>query len=219
MYEDIIKKAFLRILPSDTLFASEVAICLRRSILARRQQTVKAIDNMLIEYGVIMHDVIEEYVTHQLNCQSEVELRDEIEGVKISGRIDLLCQRDNGYDLLELKTTGYDAWEVKYYHKAQVALYKLMLERRGIKIENVYVIYINRQTLNVKEFRLRERDIEEGLNLAIKFIQNYIKNKDIKDVRKLEIADKIFCKGCEFYNYCYQGNTIFDFTKSADTKA
>ncbi|AFV51236.1 CRISPR/Cas system associated [Sulfolobales Mexican rudivirus 1] len=211
VYEDVIKKAFVRTTPADELFVSEVGICLRRSILARRTTVIKAIDNMLLEHGVIMHEVVQTYLEHALNCQAEVEIEDEIEGVKVSGRVDLLCPRNDGFDLLELKTTGYDAWEVKYYHKVQVALYKAMLEKRGVKVNNVYVVYINRQTLNVKEFRLRESDLEEGMDLAVKFIRDYMKYQNVDDIHKITISDKTFCKGCEFYSVCYNAKSIFDF--------
>ncbi len=212
VYEDVIKKAFVRTTPADELFASEIGICLRRSILSRRQPTIRAIDNLLLEHGVIMHETVQAHLVRELNCQAEVELEDVIEGVKVSGRVDLLCPRDDAFDLLELKTTGYDAWQIKYYHKVQVALYKLMLEKRGVKVNNVYVIYINRQTLNVKEFRLHENDLNEGLDLAIKFIRDYVKYRDIDDIHKITINDKTFCKGCEFYAMCYNAKSIFDFT-------
>ncbi len=213
MYEDVIKNAFIHTYPSDELFASEIGICLRRSILSRRQPTIRAIDNMLLEHGVIMHEAVQDHLTHELNCQAEVEAKDVIEGVTISGRIDLLCPRDNGNDLLELKTSGYDAWEVKYYHKVQVALYKILLEKKGVKINNIYVIYINRQTLNVKEFKLRDSDIQEGLNLAIKFIHDYAKYKNVNDIHEIAITDKIFCKNCAFYTTCYGARSITDFSK------
>ncbi len=213
MYEDVVKKAFVRMNPADELFASEIGICIRRSILSRRQPVTRAVDNMLLEHGVIMHETVQAHLERELKCQAEVQLEDEVEGVKISGRVDLLCPRENGYDLLELKTTGYDAWEVKYYHKVQVALYKVMLEKKGIKINNIYVIYINRQTLNVKEFRLRDADIAEGLDRATKFIRNYVKYHDVNDIHRIEIADKVFCKGCEFYTTCYAARPITDFSK------
>ncbi len=213
MYEDAIKNAFVHVYPSDELFASEVGICLRRTILSRRQPTARAIDNLLLEYGVIMHEAVQDHLTRTLNCQAEVEIRDEVEGVKVSGRADLLCPHDDGNDLLELKTTGYDAWEIKYYHKVQVALYKILLEKKGIKINNIYVIYINRQTLNVKEFKLRDSDIAEGLNLGLKFIHDYVKYKDVNDIHEIAISDKIFCKGCTFYTTCYGARSITDFSK------
>ncbi len=211
VYEDIIKNAFVHSYPQNELFASEIGICLRKSILSRRQPMVRAIDNMLLEHGVIMHETVQAHLVRELNCQAEVEVKDNIEGITISGRVDLLCPRDDGFDLLELKTTGYDAWEIKYYHKVQVALYKMMLEKKGIKINNIYVIYINRQNLNVKEFRMRDSDINEGLNMALKFIRDFIKHRNVDDIHKIEISDKIFCKGCEFYNVCYAGKSIADF--------
>ncbi len=211
MYEDIIKNAFVHTYPSNELFASEIGICLRKTILSRRQPMTRAIDNMLLEHGVIMHETVQAHLMRELNCKAEVEVDDEIEGIKISGRADLLCPHGDSYDLLELKTTGYDAWEIKYYHKVQVALYKAMLEKRGIKINNIYVIYINRQTLNIKEFRMRDNDINEGLNMAMKFIRDYVKYKNVDDIHKIEISDKMFCKGCEFYTTCYAGKSIADF--------
>ncbi len=211
VYEDIIKNSFVHTYPRDELFASEIGICLRRSILSRRQPMVRAIDSLIMEYGVIMHETVQAHLVSELNCKAEVEVEDEIEGIKISGRADLLCPRDDGFDLLELKTTGYDAWEIKYYHKVQVALYKHMLEKKGIKINNIYVIYINRQNLNIKEFRMRDNDISEGLNMALKFIRDFVKHRNTDDIHKIEINDKLFCKGCEFYTVCYAPKSIADF--------
>ncbi len=135
MYEDMIQKAFLRIYPADTIFASEVGICVRKSILMRKYHTRKPIDAIIMEEGIAIHEAIQTYLLTNMKCQAEVPMEAEIEGVKISARADLICERDGQVDLIELKSSGYQAWEVRHYHAQQVALYYHILTQKGMKIE------------------------------------------------------------------------------------
>ncbi len=219
MYEDMIQKAFLRIFPPDTIFASEVGICVRKSILMRRYHTRKPIDVIVMEEGIAIHETIQTYLQMNMKCQVEVQMETEIEGVKLSARADLICERDGETDLIELKSSGYQAWEVKRYHANQVALYYHILKEKGVKVDNVLIIYVNRKDYSVKEFVMAKPALEKAYQEAVEFIRIFAKNREAKDIRRLPLPEKFFCKSCDFYNFCYSGGNIIDLIGTSGTKA
>ncbi|ALG96881.1 CRISPR/Cas system associated [Acidianus rod-shaped virus 2] len=199
VYENRIKESFKKLYPEDTLYPSEIGHCLRRSILARRIEHTKNFANEVVDYGLAIHEDVEIYFKEKLSCEAEKSIEYEIEGVKISARVDLLC----GSDLIELKTVPHFIRQPYQSHIIQVSLYYYILSQLNYKIDNVYLIYINRQNYDVQEFKIQKDQLDQGLKNAIDFIKNYKKYKDEQNIFKIPIGDTTFCKNCEFKNICY----------------
>ncbi|QJF12354.1 putative CRISPR-associated Cas4 nuclease [Metallosphaera rod-shaped virus 1] len=205
VYENRIKESFKKLYPEDTLYPSEICHCLRRSILARRIEHIKNLTSEVLDYGLAIHEDVETYFKEKLGCETEKAIEYEIEGVKISARVDLLC----GSDLLELKTVSHFIRQPYQDHIVQVSLYHHILSQLGYKIDNVYIIYINRQNYDVQEFKIQKDQLEQGLKSAIDFIKNYKKYKDEQNIFKIPTGDSTFCKNCEFKNICYGSLDVF----------
>ncbi|QJF12325.1 putative CRISPR-associated Cas4 nuclease [Acidianus rod-shaped virus 3] len=205
VYENKIKESFKKIYPEDTLYPSEIGHCLRKTILARRIVHTKNLSNDFMDLGVIIHADIENYLTQQLGCDAEKAIEYQIEGVKISARIDLLCHGD----LLELKTVSHFIRQPYQNHIVQVSLYLHILSQLGYNVNNVYIIYVNRQNYDVQEFKIQKEQLDAGLKQAIKFIEDYKKYKNEQNIFKIPFADLVFCKTCEFNNICYGSITNF----------
>ncbi|QJF12285.1 putative CRISPR-associated Cas4 nuclease [Saccharolobus solfataricus rod-shaped virus 1] len=207
VYENKIKESFKKLYPENILYPSEIAYCLRKTILARRIQHIKNIGSEVADYGLAIHNDVEAYFKEKLGCETEKAIEYEIEGVKISARVDLLC----GSDLLELKTVSHFIRQPYQNHIVQVSLYYHILSQLNYKIDNVYLVYINRQNYDVQEFKIQKDQLDQGLKSAIEFIRNYKKYKDEQNIFKIPIGDTTFCRSCEFRNICY--GTITNFLK------
>jgi len=198
-YEDIIKESFNVKYPEDTIFPSEIGICFRRSYLSRKTTFQKKINEFYMDLGIQYHEHIENYLVEKLNCKNEVVINDEIEGMKISARIDLIC----GNDLIELKTISHEIFQVKEYHLYQVAIYYYLLKKQNYKIDNVYIIYLNRTTKEVKQLRIDDVLLEVYVKKAIDWIKKLKEYLSQTDYKKVPGLNNKFCTNCEFINYCY----------------
>ncbi len=72
----------------------------QKSYFERKFEFEKGINELILDLGEQYHERIENYFEEKLGCKSEIEVKGEIEGIKISGRVDLICNND----LIELKT-------------------------------------------------------------------------------------------------------------------
>ncbi|CAG38832.1 hypothetical protein [Sulfolobus islandicus rudivirus 1 variant XX] len=197
-YEDHIKESFKVKYPADTIFPSEVGICYRKSYLARNIEFERGINEIYLDLGEQYHERIEQYFKEKLNCQTEVEIKDEIEGIKISGRIDIVCNND----LLEIKTISYNYFQVKEYHLYQVALYYHILKKQNYQINNVYIIYLNRNTREVKQFKIDEKVLENYYQKVIEWIKKFKEYLKETDYKKVPGVNNYICKSCEFKQKC-----------------
>ena len=93
-YEEFVKQSFKMKYPEDTVFPSEIGICFRKSYLSRKFEFERGINEISLDLGEQHHERVENYFVEKLGCKSEVEVKGEIEGIKISGRIDLICNND-----------------------------------------------------------------------------------------------------------------------------
>ena len=208
VYTDAIRKSFYRTFDKDILYPSEIGTCVRRSYFFRTEPNVLIISNDLLDSGRNIHDAIQDVLEDNLNCQTEVELRTEINGIIISGRADAMC---NG-DLLEFKVVNYIPPQPKSYHLQQVALYYKALLDLGIQPQNVYIFYIRRDTLEVKGFKLSEEQLKEGFRKAVEYIESYKYVLETGDFKKFKPAEPSFCKYCQFRDKCNM--SLSDFSKN-----
>lgn len=197
-YEELIRQAYKIKYPIDTIFPSEVGVCFRKSYLSRMVEFEKEIDELHLDLGDQHHETIEQYFKEKLNCLTEVEVKDEIEGMKISGRVDIICNND----LIEIKTIGYNFYKVKEYHLYQVALYYKILKKQNYQIDNVYIIYLNRVNKEIKQIKIETQVLEEYYQKAVEWIRKLKEYLKEKDYRKIPGANNYVCKSCNLKSYC-----------------
>jgi len=206
-YEDSVKQSFKVRYSEDIIFPSELGICLRKSYFTRKFEFEKGINDVSLDLGEQHHEKIEKYFKDKLNCQSEIEVKGEIEGIKISGRIDLIC----GNDLIELKTISNNYFHIKEYHLYQVSVYYYLLQYSPLKdnyqINNIYIIYLNRVNKEVKQFQISKKTIEEYTQKSISWIKQFKENMKLDDYKDIPPGETFFCKNCEFKGKCY--GTLF----------
>ena len=197
-YADYIKKAFVKSYQKEVLFPSEIGVCVRRSYFMRTEQQVLIFATEQMETGIKFHEAIQSTFKNELNCETEVSLATEINGFIISGRADAICNND----LLEFKVVSFLPPQPKDYHLQQLALYYKALLDLGRKIENVYIYYIKRDSLEVKEFRVSEAQLREAFARAVEFINAYKYLLETGDIKKFKPAEPSLCKYCQFRNKC-----------------
>ena len=208
IYLETIKKAFYKSFDKNILFPSEIGICVRRSYFARTEQNVLVVSTEQMDIGKNFHEAIENAFENTLGCQTEVELRTEVEGIIISGRADAIC----GDDLIEFKVSSYIPLQPKSYHLQQLALYYKALLDLGKQPENVYIFYIKRDTLEVKEFKISVEDLQDAFRKAVEFINSYKYVLETGDFKKFKPAEPSFCKYCQFRDKCNM--SLSDFSKN-----
>lgn len=197
-YEELVKQSFKAKYPLDTIFPSEVGLCFRKSYLTRYVEFEKEISELILDLGEQHHERVEEFFKEKLGCQTEVEVKDEIEGFKISGRVDIICNKD----LIELKTIGYNFYKVKEYHLYQVSLYYYILKKQNYQIDNVYIIYLNRTNKEVKQIKIEEKTLQEYYQKAVDWIRKLKEYLQEKDYKKVPGVNNYICKTCTLKQYC-----------------
>jgi len=202
-YEEFVKQSFKMKYDENTIFPSELGICFRKSYFSRKFEFEKGISDIALDLGEQHHQRIEHYFIEKLNCQSEIEVKGEIESLKVSGRIDLICNND----LLEIKTISTNYFQIKDYHLYQVAIYYYLLQQQNYKIDNVYIIYLNRINREVRQFLIDKKLIEEYIQKAIEWIKKFKEYIKMEDYKNIPLANSYFCKNCEFKGKCY--GTLF----------
>ncbi|ARQ96523.1 hypothetical protein [Sulfolobus islandicus rod-shaped virus 4] len=198
-YEDFVKQSFKVKYPEDTIFPSEIGICFRKSYLSRKFEFEKAVNEISLDLGEQYHEKVEHYFEEKLNCKTEIEINGEIENIKISGRIDLICNND----LIELKTISTNYFQIKEYHLYQVSIYYYLLQQQNYKIDNVYIIYLNRINKEVKQFQINKALIGTYLQKAIDWIKKFKEFMKSQDYKTIPGANNYLCKNCEFKAKCF----------------
>jgi RecB family exonuclease len=198
-YEEFVKQSFKMKYPEDTIFPSEIGICFRKSYFSRKFEFEKAVNEISLDLGEQYHEKVEHYFEEKLNCKPEIEINGEIEGMKISGRIDLICNND----LIELKTISTNYFQIKEYHLYQVAIYYYLLQQQNYKIDNIYIIYLNRLNREVKQFLIDKKLIDEYIQKAIDWIKKFKEYIKMEDHKNIPPVNSYFCKNCEFKGKCY----------------
>ena len=198
-YEEFVKQSFKMKYPEDTIFPSEIGICFRKSYLSRKFEFERGINEISLDLGEQHHERIESYFVEKLGCKSEVEVKGEIENIKISGRIDLICNND----LIELKTITSNYFNIKEYHLYQVSIYYYLLQQQNYKIDNIYIIYLNRLNKEVKQFLIDKKVLDEYVKKAIEWIKKFKEFIKLQDYKTIPGANNYLCKNCEFKAKCF----------------
>jgi len=211
-YEDLVRQSFKVKYPEDTIFPSEVGVCFRKSYFARKFEFEKGINELVLDLGELHHERIENYFVEKLGCQAEVEVKGEIEGLKISGRADLIC----GNDLLEIKTISTNYFQIKEYHLYQIAIYYHLLQQQNFKIDNIYIIYLNRINKEVKQFQIDKKIIDQYLQKAIDWIKKFKEYLKMTDYKNIPGVNNYLCKNCEFKSRCF--GSLFEYFQTNEKK-
>ena len=206
-YEEFVKQSFKIKYDENTIFPSEIGICFRKSYFSRKFEFEKRINELVLDLGEQHHERIEKYFVEKLNCKNEVEVKGEIEGIKISGRIDLICNND----LIEIKTISNNYFQIKDYHLYQVGIYYYLLQQsaehsssqENYKIDNIYIIYLNRISREVRQFLIDKKSIEEYIQKAIDWIKKFKEYIKMEDYKNIPPVNSYLCKNCEFKGKCY----------------
>jgi len=131
---------------------------------------------------------------------------------------DLFC----GVDLLKKDADGYSIYEVKSSKTLKesqlydVAFQKYVLEKCGIKINNVYILHPNKKYVREGALNIREFFVEEMVNANAFYLKALKENEDnINGALKIYNSKKEpltpFNKNCDgadgtcpFYKYCHK---------------
>jgi CRISPR/Cas system-associated exonuclease Cas4 (RecB family) len=198
-YEEFVKQSFKMKYPEDTIFPSEIGICFRKSYFSRKFEFEKAVNEISLDLGEQYHEKVEHYFEEKLNCKTEIEINGEIEGIKISGRIDLICNND----LIELKTISTNYFQIKEYHLYQVTIYYYLLQQQNYKINNVYIIYLNRINKEVRQFQIDKKVLDEYMKKSVEWIKKFKEFMKLQDYKNIPGANNYLCKNCEFKAKCF----------------
>ena len=123
--------------------------------------------------------------------------------------VDLLHpSKDGNYDIYEVKaTTG-----VEKEHYIDAAFQKYVLEKRGLKVDKIYILHLNNEYRRHGDINLQALFIADDITLDPKFLIAY-ENIDEELKRLKEIAalkEEPFgqlssnCKECPFKAYCHK---------------
>ncbi|UUG47351.1 nuclease [Sulfolobus islandicus rod-shaped virus] len=198
-YEEFVKQSFKMKYPEDTIFPSEIGICFRKSYFSRKFEFEKAVNEISLDLGEQYHEKVEHYFEEKLGCKSEIEIKGEIENIKISGRVDLICNND----LIELKTITSNYFNIKEYHLYQVSIYYYLLQQQNYKINNVYIIYLNRINKEVRQFQIDKKVLDEYMKKTIDWIKKFKEFMKLQDYKIIPGANNYLCKNCEFKAKCF----------------
>ncbi|CAI44172.1 CRISPR/Cas system associated [Acidianus rod-shaped virus 1] len=205
VYAEKVKESFMRQYPIGTLFPSEIGICVRKSVLARRVTFKKMMGTESTDAGASIHVTVQQYFTATMNCEAEKPVSYNIDGITISGKVDLLCNND----LIELKTTGKTVFTPYANHLMQIAVYRQALKTMGIDVKGTYIVYINRAIDDVQEFHISESQLQTALKQAEDYVRRYNAFKDEKNIKNIPRGDVVFCQHCEFRSICFGDITRF----------
>lgn len=122
--------------------------------------------------------------------------------------VDLLKKDNAGYSIYEVKSS----LDIEEHQLADVAFQKYVLEKCGLKINHIYILYPNREYIFNKKLDLNEYFIAECVDDNVDVFEN-LENMDnsINDIRKLLKSSEpltIFnnkCKECAFREHCLKG--------------
>lgn len=173
--------------PRDVFFVSELVGCLRKAYYDRTRPAKQATTNVV---GILVGKAIHEkfnVIAASHGCQTEVNIAKEIEGVKVIGSADAVCDDI----VIELKvgdvSVDYDV------ARLQAAIYAVLL---GAK--EAYVVIIDRQSGVVKLERAPvERDkIRRFLEERVRELKEALRR------RRAPTPDRRFCKYCPYKWTC-----------------
>ena len=138
------------------------------------------------------------------NKETIAEASFSVDGLYCS--VDLLHKNNDNYDIYEVKAST----KIEKDHLIDVAFQKYVLEKRGLKVVNVYVVYINNDYRRHGNLELKKLFSVQKVSDKSLFLQTYsnLKN-DIEAIRLIlnkktepSVSLSSTCKECPFKNYC-----------------
>ena len=167
-----------RRLDEKMITSSEIAgMCENKFLYSRRNPEIKPDRSGIatLMHGTMLHEYFEEllnkYYPNMMRIEEEFAVRLGFRDYRLVGHIDVLAVYDpenkvlydfktaNPYQYMKVKESG----EPKLQHKYQMHIYKYLLERNGIKIDEMRLIYINksRMSFNRKKENGGRQTVEE----------------------------------------------------------
>ena len=122
--------------------------------------------------------------------------------------IDLLRLSEDGYDIYEVKATT----NVENEHYVDCAFQKYVLEKRGLKVNKVYVLHLNNEYRRHGELDLDQLFIKDDITCHPKFLTSLMAmDEDIEYIKRIaeekeELSTPLSstCKKCPFKKYCFK---------------
>jgi len=182
-----------KILSRDEIMVTEVAApCLRRSYYNRVRGSLPSPSEFLKSIGNDVHLKLQEVLRNE-GCDTEVSVNIELDGFRLRGRIDALCEELGEKVVLEFKTANEIPERPYDSHVMQIQAYLLML-----KLRKGYLIYLSRTNGRVKVFKIL-RDNKAVKKLVERARQLYNALTDLKS----PAAEKgPWCSDCPFLHIC-----------------
>lgn len=122
--------------------------------------------------------------------------------------IDLLHPVDGGYEIYEVKATT----EVAKEHLIDAAFQKYVLQKRGLKIVNTYILHLNKQYRRKGGLELDKLFVAEQVDYEPLFLQTLMQiDDDLANINAILSSKKepvvrlsSTCKDCPFKKYCHK---------------
>jgi len=180
------------------LTVTQVSQCLRRSWYELKKGGLD-LASEYADIGVVFHQLLEEAVKNKKElgtCYTEVDIVKQFYGIEVRGRIDTLCVSRDAYRIIEFKTTSLsDGFKgIETTHLRQVSLYWYLTGTQHIRKE-IYLVYVDRKTGEVKVFTIEHRNILRRRELGNR-IKSLVKSFQTDKVPRPEPG-----RGCIFCPY------------------
>lgn len=121
--------------------------------------------------------------------------------------IDLLKPVGEEYEIYEVKATT----KVEKEHLCDAAFQKYVLEKRGLKVKDVYIVHLNNDYIRKgdidvdKLFKIERVTLHPDFLFESSDIENQLANFKIVEEDELNNEDNYFssnCSGCKYQQYC-----------------
>ena len=194
---------------------SMVGKCIRANYLIYKFGVVPSEDKARIfAIGNIIHVFIQEKLKEKygdlVKVEVPVEKSFEVYNIKVRGRVDVLF---NEKYIIELKTTNnLKKWNSELrIHEEMKAPYddhvlQLMLYLGMLKLKHGYIVYVEKNTLKTKTFRVDfNLDVYEKAITRIVELHNYLVNDKLPPAEALKNPNMRWqCRFCEFREKCWR---------------
>lgn len=173
--------------PHDRFYVSELVGCLRKAYYDRVKPAKQTTTNVVgVLVGRAIHDRFN-IIANKHGCRTEVQVEREVEGVKVVGSVDALCDDV----VVELKvgdiSVDYDV------ARMQAAIYAVLTNAR-----EAYVIVVDRQSgiTKLERVPLRRNEVERYIRERVKELKAALRR------RRPPKPDKRFCRFCPYKWSC-----------------
>lgn len=201
--------------PDGLLHPSSMSGCWRQAVYEAQgvePSDVKDVRNYRIMwFGTELHELLQEALRDLPAFESEIKV--EPEGWPFAGSADGMYVVGDGpeYELLEFKSISPFALKKKdmprTHHVEQARMYAWGLNKHGIRVEWVRIVYVSRDDMAMREFVLeRDTDWEADFEDRLRMSQSLFlgEGKTSLPPRLDEDSPEAWlCKYCSFRTRCY----------------